>query len=54
MYMCWTVVLDVLMLSRFDLLLRCTYHTQVRRDCWHKGESLECGCRCTAVAVLLL
>ena len=50
-----TVALDVLMLSWSDLLeLLCTSHTHIHpRDDWHKGYSLEHGCRCIAVAVLL-
>ena len=52
--MCSTVALDALMLL-FDLPLLCASHTRIyRRDYWHKGESLERGCRCTAAAVLLL
>ena len=43
----WTVALD-------DLVLLCTSHTHIHRDYWHKGETLEHGCRCTAAAVLLL
>ena len=52
--MCLTVALDVLMLSRFDLLLLRTSHTHIHREYWHKGESLERDCRCAASAALLL
>ena len=27
--------------------------TNTHRDCWHKCESLEHGCRCIAAAVVL-
>ena len=47
-------LLDVLLLSWLDLLLLCTSHNHIHCDYWHKGESLERGCRCTAAAVLLL
>ena len=51
--MCLIIALDVKMLSWFDML-RCTNHTHIhRRDCWHKGKSLEHGRRCTAAALLL-
>ena len=43
-----------IMLSWFDLLLLFTSHTPIHGDYWHKGESLERGCRCTAAAILLL
>ena len=53
-YVCSAVALDVLMWSWFDSLLPCTMHTYIHRNCWRKGESLECGCRDTAAAAILL
>ena len=51
---CLTAVASgVLMLSWFDILLLCTSHTHIHRDYWHKGESLEHGCRCIGTANLL-
>ena len=52
-YYCCIGRVNVEMLSWFDLLLLCTSHTHIHRDYWHKGESLEHGCRCIAAAVLL-
>ena len=53
-FVCWIGRVNHVMLSWLDLLLLCANHTHMRRDYWHKGESLEHGCRCTAAAVLLL
>ena len=53
-HVCSTVALDVLMLSWFGLGLLCTSHAHMHRDYWHKIESLERSCRCTAAAVPLL
>ena len=48
----FVVALDLKPLWSDLLLCCCAATTRIHPD-WHKGESLEHGCRCTAAAVLV-